>query len=151
MGSPAFANYIPPMPLDAQLAEADLVVVGRLGPRVRCDFDWGADVCAEILADTVIKGSAPALAIRRYLVLSSPIMEWDIRYIVIPHSALLFMSRLRRGVSSPLGDPEYYAPLRASRSVVLLNGLNITDIQHAMCPLRPVTGQLRSTEELSAC
>ncbi|MBV9881675.1 MAG: hypothetical protein JO276_01550, partial [Sphingomonadaceae bacterium] len=150
-GSPALSNYLPPLPLDVQLVQADLVVAGRLGPPVRCDFGEGPEVCAEILADVVIKDAAPTPGNRRYLILSSPVMEMSIAHIVIPESALLFMHRLQRSGPTPFGYPEYYAPIRGIRSVVLLNPFNLTSVQQAMCPLKRIAVRLHSVQDLSAC
>jgi len=145
----AHSNAIPPMPLDVQLARADLVVVARLGERTNCAI---GGACAEILPEVIVKGAAASPGVRRYLILSSNISELSIDHITVPASTLLFMNRWHRERTTSLdNDDEFYRPVLGFRSVVALNFTNVTDVQRAMCPLRPVAAPLRSAAEISAC
>jgi hypothetical protein len=104
----ALSNDVPPVPIDQQLSQADLVVVGTLGESNTCPVDGLPVRCAELISDAVLKGSRAVPGLRRFVLLSSGQGEDRIDILYIPSSALIFL-RQREG--------ELYEPLYGDRSV----------------------------------
>lgn len=114
-GAAAWSNDTPPVPVDRQLSEADLVVVGRLGEGAACDVEGRSVRCAELIADAVFKGPREIPGQRRYVLLSSGAGEGRIEILYVPTNALMFMRR-REG--------QFYEPLYGDRSVLALTVRN---------------------------
>jgi hypothetical protein len=117
----AFANVVPPMSLELQHAQADLVVVGRLGQRATCSVGVQRLPCAEILTDVVLKGPPGIPTVRRYLVLFEGIEESRIDDMVIVGRALIFMTRgIDEAPDAINGPRELYLPVRGRQSILEL-------------------------------
>lgn len=117
--APAQANFIPQRSLESQFAEADLVVVARLGERTTCAVARGTEPCVEILADVVLKGSPATLGVPRYLILSSGFAEGSIESMDLSGTQLMFLSG--GGPTSPdllTARPQTYMPVQAYRSIL---------------------------------
>jgi hypothetical protein len=123
--TPAYANFVPPMSLQRQFAEADLVVVARLGERTTCELDRAREPCVEILADVVLKGPPATLGVPRYLILSSSVSELRIDGIDTSGTKLMF---LRGGGTTSTNllaaRPEFYSPVQSFRSILPVNDQN---------------------------
>jgi hypothetical protein len=124
---PAQANFIPPRSLESQLAEADLVLVGRLGDRTICPVRGRQEPCTEIHADVVLKGTPARIGVSRFLILSSPIMEMDIQRMDLSGTVLIFL----RGPPPDTENadllnlrPQYYSPVQAHRSILRVDDSN---------------------------
>lgn len=131
----AQANGVPPMPLDRQLAEADLVVVGSFGPETICRENERPFRCAEIVTETTLKGPVRISLARRYLRLSSPAHELSLGSPIAGERLLLFLNGPRGESLSPAGRRgEVFTPVRWRRSVVALHPWTMADTQRALCP-----------------
>lgn len=102
------ANDIPPVPIDRQISQADLVVIGRLGENRSCDVQGARVRCAELIIDGVLKGAHEIPGLRRYILHSSGLGESRIDFLFVPTTSLIFMRRR---------DGEVYEPLYGDRSV----------------------------------
>jgi hypothetical protein len=127
LGVAARSNDIPPVPIDRQLSEADLVVVGRLGESASCNVEGSSVRCAELIVDVVFKGPREIPGQRRYVLLSSGLGEGRVEILYVPTNALIFMRR-REG--------QFYEPLYSDRSIFALTGLVRTP-----GPIRPPFGR----------
>jgi hypothetical protein len=108
LSSTAWSNNVRPIPISRQLSEADLAIVGRLGGTTSCNVEQIPTPCAELITDTVLKGSPDIPGQHRYVLLSSGIGEDAVNTLFVPANALIFL-RQRNG--------EIYGPLHGVRSV----------------------------------
>ncbi|HVQ09779.1 MAG TPA: hypothetical protein VMS43_15225 [Allosphingosinicella sp.] len=121
--APAHANAVPPMALDRQHAQADLVVVARLGEHRTCEVGGRRLACAEILTEVVLKGFGAIPGARRYLILSSSIMERSMEDLFLFGSALMFLRGIGATTPNPVvAQPEYYEPVQSRRSILPVDG-----------------------------
>ena len=105
----AFANDLPPIPLDKQTNEADSIIIGRTGSEVPCRVHGEQANCVQLHIEAVLKGDGENIGRRYYLRRSFGDGEDYVWSALILGRALMFLRRV---------DVEVYVPLHGDRSIL---------------------------------
>jgi hypothetical protein len=108
----ASANVLEQRPIEQQFAEADLVIIGRIGARQQCLVRGVRMACAEIISNVILKGAAAQAGAPRLLVLEASYSEFGIDDMELRGTLIIFMKRYR---------DETYIPIIGRNSVFLIS------------------------------
>jgi hypothetical protein len=89
--SAASANYLRPMPLAQQRAEADTILIARAGRNTDCPINAARMSCVELVDPVYLKGRAGRQATTRYLVTYSRVAEQQVNCCTPGATYLMFL------------------------------------------------------------